>query len=89
MFPQYFYLYLFAINVLTFYLYGSDKRRAVFSQRRIPEALLLALPVLGGAYGAAMGMMLFRHKTRHTSFRVTVPVCLVIWLIILMIAWLA
>lgn len=74
-----FYAYLFAINVLAFFLYASDKHRACFQKRRIPEALLLALAIMGGAYGAGCGMLLFRHKTRHVAFLIVVPICLLLW----------
>lgn len=80
---MWFYTILFILNVVTFGLYALDKNHAVYHKDRIPEAVLLGLPVIGGGYGALMGMMLFRHKTRHTSFRITVPLFFIIWLIIL------
>lgn len=76
-----FYTYLFCINVIAFALYASDKRRAVFDRWRIPEWILLGIAIIGGAYGALMGMLLFRHKTLHTSFRIVVPLFFVLWLI--------
>lgn len=72
--------YLFLVNVLTFGLYANDKHRAYFSKRRTPEALLLGLAVMGGAYGAASGMVLFSHKTKHLRFRIIVPLFLIIWI---------
>lgn len=78
-----FYTYLFIINVVTFGLYGIDKKNAYYGFWRIPEAVLLGLAVIGGAYGAGTGMLLFRHKTRHTSFLVTIPLFFVIWLAVL------
>lgn len=77
------YSFLFIINVVAFGLYAIDKRNACFGLWRIPEAVLLGLAVLGGAYGAGAGMLLFRHKTLHTSFLITVPLFFVIWLAIL------
>lgn len=71
--------YLFLINVIAYFTYAGDKHRAVYQMRRIPEALLLSLAVVGGAYGAGSAMLLFRHKTLHTSFLITVPICLVLW----------
>lgn len=81
--------YLFIVNVVAFYLYGSDKRRAVYGHSRVPEALLLFIAMAGGAYGALTGMWLFRHKTRHRSFTITVPVCLFIWSVAVMLGWLS
>jgi uncharacterized membrane protein YsdA (DUF1294 family) len=77
------YTYLFIINVIAFGLYGLDKHKAYYGKWRIPEAVLLGVAVIGGAYGALMGMWLFRHKTLHQSFRTTVPVSFVVWLLIL------
>lgn len=79
------YIYLFIINVLAFGLYAYDKHRAVYGLWRIPEALLLTMAAAGGAYGAGMGMMLFRHKTLHKSFLITVPVCFVLLIVILIL----
>lgn len=80
-----FYTYLFLINILSFGIYAIDKRRAHYHCWRIPEFVLLGLAVIGGAYGTSMGMWLFRHKTLHRSFLITVPLCLVLWLLVL--AW--
>lgn len=60
--------YVYFINVLTFSLYGADKHFSVSGKRRIPEAVLLCLSVIGGALGALLGMLLFRHKTNHKVF---------------------
>ena len=79
------YSYLFAINIVAFFLYAGDKHRAYYGMRRIPEALLLGLAVVGGAYGAGCGMLLFRHKTLHRSFLITVPICLLVWAAILVL----
>lgn len=79
------YTFLFVINVLAFGLYAIDKRRACYNRWRIPESVLLGLAVIGGAYGATMAMLLFRHKTQHRSFRIIVPVCFVIWMILLVL----
>jgi len=67
---------LYLMCCLTFALYGWDKHRAVYQKARIPEFLLLAFSFLLGAFGALCGMMLFRHKTQHTSFLICVPVFL-------------
>jgi uncharacterized membrane protein YsdA (DUF1294 family) len=78
-----FYTYLFLINIAAFALYGIDKRKAHYELWRIPEAVLLGLAIVGGAYGAGAGMLLFRHKTLHKAFLITVPVFLLLWMIVL------
>lgn len=66
------YIYYFA-SLLTFALFGWDKFRAMMERSRVPEAVLLLLSFLGGAFGALCGMILFSHKTRKTLFLVLVP----------------
>lgn len=80
-----FYTFLFFINVLAFGLYATDKRRACYNRWRIPEFILLVVALIGGAYGAGAGMLLFRHKTLHRLFLITVPVCFILWIILLII----
>lgn len=71
--------YLSAINVIAFIVYGIDKNRAQRQQWRIPETTLLVLAAIGGAGGALLGMLVFRHKTKHTRFKILVPLFLLIW----------
>lgn len=80
-------LYLIIINLLAFFLYGLDKLLAKvkvrFSgTRRIPEKTLLLFAALGGGIGAWLGMELFRHKTQHRSFRILVPLCTLVWIVL-------
>ena len=70
--------YFVVVNLSTFLLMFSDKRRAVRRQWRIPEKTFFALSFFGGAAGALAGMFLFRHKTRHLSFRIILPLCLIL-----------
>ncbi|MGN0362512.1 MAG: DUF1294 domain-containing protein [Bilifractor sp.] len=73
-------LYLLAINIISFILYGVDKRKAIRHKWRIPEATLLLFAFLGGAAGALLGMFFFHHKTRKWKFRILVPLALVLWI---------
>lgn len=74
----YIFFYLWIINIAAFALYGFDKHRAYYAKSRIPEAVLIFIAFIGGAFGALMGMLFFRHKTRKSRFRVWVPVALII-----------
>lgn len=76
-------IYLIVINMLTFCVYGIDKRKAIRKQLRVPERTLLFLAVIGGSIGALAGMQVFRHKTRHLKFKLGVPGILVVQVIIL------
>ena len=74
---RYLIAYLAAINLLTFCVYGADKRRAkIPGARRVPEKTLFALALLLGSPGALLGMQVFRHKTRHWYFRYGIPAIL-------------
>lgn len=74
---RYLIVYLAAINLLTFCVYGADKRRAKTpGARRVPEKTLFALALLLGSPGALLGMLVFRHKTRHWYFRFGIPAIL-------------
>ncbi len=69
-------IYLEAVNVLAFVLMGLDKRFAQRQRRRLPEATLLGVGILGGSIGGIAGMYFFRHKTRKPRFYVGLPVIL-------------
>ena len=66
------------LNLLTLFLIALDKRRAQRYQIRIPERTLFLLSILGGSLGTLAGMQLWRHKTRHNSFRIGIPAILLI-----------
>jgi uncharacterized membrane protein YsdA (DUF1294 family) len=78
--------WLGAVNVVAFAYYGFDKLRARREGRRVPEAVLHALSVVGGSPGAYAGMQLFRHKTIKGPFRilfwaiVILQTALLVWL---------
>ena len=61
------------MNLIGFVVMGMDKRRAVRGDRRISEASLFSVALLGGALGCTLGMQCFRHKTRHWYFRLGMP----------------
>ena len=68
---------LIILSLITFLLFGMDKRKAAKHKWRIPEATLLLFSVFGGI-GGLMGMLFFRHKTRKWKFRILVPLFAVI-----------
>ena len=77
--------YLLIVNILAFVLYGIDKRKAKKKRFRIPERTLLWMARIGGGIGSWMGIMSFHHKTKHTKFKVVVPLWTAIWLIVLIV----
>ena len=83
---QLFLLYLLLINLLGLVLYGVDKAKSKRTgSRRIPERVLLGVVRLGGGVGCWLGMMLFRHKTKHVRFKVLVPLWTVLWVVALVL----
>ena len=73
-------IYLVAINMATFFVYGIDKWKAKKSKWRIRETALLGLGVLGGSIGAWLGMKVWHHKTQHKKFKYGVPAIIIIQL---------
>ncbi len=71
-------VYLAAVNIAGFIMMLSDKRRAASGRWRIREAAFFAVSLLGGSLGTLMGMYAFRHKTKHMSFVLLIPLILII-----------
>ena len=55
---------LLALNLISFFLMGHDKKRARQGKWRA---------ILFGALGGTLGMYVFRHKTKHWYFKVFFP----------------
>ena len=70
---RFYLLLLCCMSVITFFVMGSDKRRAIRGARRVPEARLFLLALLGGGAGGFLAMYAFRHKTRHLHFVIGFP----------------
>jgi uncharacterized membrane protein YsdA (DUF1294 family) len=68
--------YLAAVNLVTFTVYGVDKAKARRGAWRVSEKTLFLLPLLGGSVGALLGMLVFRHKTKHWYFAWGIPLIL-------------
>ena len=71
-------LLLIAVNLVSFALYGLDKVKAKRGLWRIRESTLLLVAALGGYFGALLGMELFRHKTKHWTFKILIPLFLLL-----------
>jgi len=59
---------LLLINLGTILCFWHDKKCAIEKRRRVPEARLLGLALIGGSPGAFAARHLFRHKTRKQPF---------------------
>ena len=77
--------WLVLINAVTLVVYGVDKLLSKIkvkhpSVHRVPEKKLFLLALVGGGLGAWLGMLIFRHKTQHKSFRFGIPLILIVWI---------
>ena len=75
--------YLLLINLVAFILMLQDKQKAVKNKWRTPERTLWSVALVGGAAGIWIGMKRFRHKTKHTSFRIGIPALVIIHIVLL------
>ncbi|WP_232695752.1 DUF1294 domain-containing protein [Brevibacillus daliensis] len=76
------------INLYSLVLMRKDKLLARTHRGfRIPENTFFLLSALGGATGTGLGMLWFRHKTKHASFCILVPVCLLLQYGLLLVYW--
>ena len=73
--------WLLLVNLLTYFVYWLDKRRAKKGGRRVSERELLVWALVGGSPAAFYAMRKLRHKTQKTSFKV--------WFALVVIAQLA
>ncbi|MBP3412708.1 MAG: DUF1294 domain-containing protein [Oscillospiraceae bacterium] len=66
-------IYILLMSILTFVIFGVDKKKAIRRRWRIPEVVLLGLSLMGGCFGAYLAMHFFHHKTRYARFAMGVP----------------
>lgn len=70
--------YVILINILGFFIMKLDKNKAKHGKYRISEKAIFIIALLLGSIGVYIGMYKFRHKTKHLSFTVGIPVCILI-----------
>ena len=70
---------LFAINLLAFLVMMLDKMKSTNPKaERFSERALFLLAFIFGAIGIYIGMFTFRHKTRKWSFKIGIPLLIVL-----------
>ena len=81
-------LWILVWTILAFDIMGIDKWKAKRGAWRVPEKVLFFSALAGGSLGALAGMALFRHKTRHGSFRLGMPAILILQVVgLLLWSW--
>ncbi|MCR4649611.1 MAG: DUF1294 domain-containing protein [Lachnospiraceae bacterium] len=78
-------VYLAIVNLVGLIIMGVDKIKAKRRKWRIPEATLFLVAVIGGSIGSIAGMYIFRHKTKHLSFVIGMPVILFIQIVLTLV----
>ena len=78
-------VYLLIVNALGFILMLVDKIKAKKNLWRIPEATLFLVAAIGGSIGSILGMYTFRHKTKHVSFLLGLPLILAVQIVIMIL----
>lgn len=78
-------IWALAWTLIAFALMGIDKWKAKHDSWRIPEKTLFLSAILGGSVGALAGMYLFRHKTKHLSFTVGMPLILAVQIVLVLL----
>ncbi|WP_391116340.1 DUF1294 domain-containing protein [Psychrobacillus sp. L3] len=72
-------LFILVMSLIAFFVMGFDKSQAKKHKQRVSERTLWMLALFGGGIGAYFGMQLFRHKTKHTNFRVGFLMLMIIY----------
>lgn len=75
---NYLIIYLVCINLFGIFIMLYDKKKAEHHKWRVPEAHLFLVAAVLGSPGILMGMLLFRHKTKHLKFIIGIPAILIV-----------
>ncbi len=76
---NYILFWLIIINIITFVVFGVDKKKAIDGKFRVSEAALFGLSLFGGSLGGLIAMYTFHHKTRKWYFKFGIPLILIVW----------
>lgn len=66
------------MNMIGYGIMAADKKRATHHLRRVPEKTLFLWAAAGGALGSQIAMRQKRHKTKHMSFVIGMPLLLIV-----------
>ena len=71
-------IYFAVISLAAVVITVKDKRAAVKGKWRVPEATLMLVGLFGGAIAMLVTMKVIRHKTKHKSFMIGLPVIMIL-----------
>ncbi len=67
-------LYLYIINIFSYFYMRYDKQCANKNMRRVAEFTFFYIALAGGGLGIVIGSHTFNHKTQKYLFVKTIPV---------------
>ena len=68
---------LVVCSLISFFMYGIDKQKAIKGLPRTKEKTLLCITVLNGAIGSFIGRIVFHHKTDKFYFSLIIILSLI------------
>ncbi len=74
--------YFISINILSAFVFYTDKRNAIKKRRRIPETTLHFLELSGGIFSIIVLMYLLHHKNKKINYFMLSYLILAIWVLI-------
>ena len=83
-----YFLWIIAVSIVTFILFGIDKVLSKTNRVRVPENVLHLVTLLGGFPGQLIGRVLFNHKTnfkRHPAFNIVLIISIVLHGVIVLV----
>jgi uncharacterized membrane protein YsdA (DUF1294 family) len=75
-------IWIVAISIITFLMYGYDKSQAQRGGWRVPENVFHGLALAGGFLGGWAGRIVFHHKTRKPIFTIVLAFSTLIYLVL-------
>ncbi len=66
------------MTLFAYLIMGADKLRAQNHQRRISEKALFLIALCMGGIGITAAMFSYRHKTKHLSFLIGMPIIIIL-----------
>lgn len=80
----YFIYYFVVINLFSIFITVFDKLASKYRKNdRIREKTLFIVAIIGGSLFMLISMKLIKHKTKHKSFMLGLPIIILIQLILL------
>lgn len=73
-----FIIYLLSVNIFGFLIMVIDKFKARKNLYRISEKFIFTMCLFGASLGVYVAMFLVKHKTKHKTFTIGVPLMFVV-----------